>query len=149
MAARYSRADTLPDTRPGIPVSPQSFQGVVMQRKEPSALLHQRHLRPSPGNLGSPGEITRSLRRPLALLGSLAWIALGLHAQPAAAAAPGVTELASVSSAGAQGDQDSIHAAITPDGRFVAFSSLADNLVPGDTNGTADIFVHDRLTGTT
>ena len=36
---------------------------------------------------------------------------------------------------------------ISDDGRFVAFSSDANNLVPGDNNGLRDIFVHDRLTG--
>jgi len=30
-------------------------------------------------------------------------------------------------------------------GRFIAFGSNASNLVPGDTNGTFDVFVHDRL----
>lgn len=35
------------------------------------------------------------------------------------------------------------------DARFVAFASSASNLVVGDTNGVADIFVRDRLTGTT
>ena len=30
-----------------------------------------------------------------------------------------------------------------------AFTSLATNLVPGDTNGANDIFVHDRQTGQT
>ncbi len=39
--------------------------------------------------------------------------------------------------------------AISGDGRFVVFGSFATNLVPGDTNGAIDIFVHDRLTGTT
>ena len=38
---------------------------------------------------------------------------------------------------------------MTPDGRFVAFASLASNLVPGDTNGAGDVFVRDRLTGRT
>ena len=38
---------------------------------------------------------------------------------------------------------------ISADGRFVAFDSLASNLVPGDTNGMRDVFVHDRQTGTT
>jgi Tol biopolymer transport system component len=70
-------------------------------------------------------------------------------AAPVAAESPGVTTLVSVSSAETQGNQDSIHAAITPDGRFVAFASLASNLVPGDTNDSADIFVRDRLRGTT
>lgn len=71
----------------------------------------------------------------------------------------GVLELASVSSAGVQGDNDSgttipttpsnDRAALTPDGRFVAFTSFADNLVPGDTNLAADVFVRDRTAGTT
>jgi Tol biopolymer transport system component len=38
---------------------------------------------------------------------------------------------------------------ISPDGRFVAFESRADNLVPDDTNGSMDIFVHDREMGKT
>jgi Tol biopolymer transport system component len=38
---------------------------------------------------------------------------------------------------------------MSPDGRFIAFSSDATNLVPGDTNGFADVFVRDRLLGTT
>jgi Tol biopolymer transport system component len=42
-----------------------------------------------------------------------------------------------------------VEPAISGDGRFVAFGSLAANLVPGDTNGTFDIFVHDQQTGTT
>ena len=46
--------------------------------------------------------------------------------------------------------RDSRFPSISADGRFVAFSSLADNLVPGDTNGTrVDIFVYDRQTSTT
>src|SRR5262249_5499814 len=40
-------------------------------------------------------------------------------------------------------------AAISADGRFVAFASTADNLVSNDTNDLADVFVHDRVTGTT
>jgi Tol biopolymer transport system component len=38
---------------------------------------------------------------------------------------------------------------ISPDGRYVAFFSEATNLVPGDTNGRGDLFVHDRGAGTT
>src|SRR6266851_1295951 len=66
-------------------------------------------------------------------------------AQPA----PGFTELDSVSSAGVQGNQDSELPAVSADGRFVAFDSQASNLVKGDTNGAIDVFVRDRLTGTT
>ena len=39
--------------------------------------------------------------------------------------------------------------ALCADGRFVAFDSSATNLVPGDTNGAADVFVRDRQTGMT
>ena len=38
---------------------------------------------------------------------------------------------------------------ISGDGRFVAFYSWADNLVPDDTNDEQDAFVHDRVTGET
>jgi Tol biopolymer transport system component len=37
----------------------------------------------------------------------------------------------------------------SPDGRFVAFASDADDLVSNDTNGLRDVFVRDRLLGTT
>jgi Tol biopolymer transport system component len=40
-------------------------------------------------------------------------------------------------------------ASMTPDGRYVAFASTATNLVPDDTNGLGDIFVRDRVAGTT
>jgi Tol biopolymer transport system component len=45
----------------------------------------------------------------------------------------------------AQGEE----AAITPDGRFVAFWSRSANLVPGDTNSEPDVFVRDLLASTT
>jgi Tol biopolymer transport system component len=38
---------------------------------------------------------------------------------------------------------------MTPDARYVAFASTANNLVPGDTNGLRDIFVRDLQSGTT
>jgi len=61
----------------------------------------------------------------------------------------GVTQRVSVDSAGNQGSGQSRNAAISGDGRYVAFESLASNLVPGDTNGVYDGFLHDRQTGTT
>ena len=39
--------------------------------------------------------------------------------------------------------------AISPDGRYIAFSSVASNLVPGDTNNATDVFLFDRQTETT
>ena len=59
------------------------------------------------------------------------------------------TERISVDSGGAQGNGDSFFPAISDDGRFVAFSSEASNLVAGDTNNKVDIFVHDRQNDTT
>ena len=38
---------------------------------------------------------------------------------------------------------------LSTNGRFVAYDSEATNLVPGDTNGSADVFVHDERTGRT
>jgi Tol biopolymer transport system component len=65
-----------------------------------------------------------------------------VNAQPA-------TTRVSVGSGGIQANHPSVHVAISGDGRFVAFSSSASNLVPGDTNDTQDVFVHDRQTGST
>src|SRR5579862_6638814 len=52
--------------------------------------------------------------------------------------ASSTTELVSVSSSGAQGDGNSTNASIDRAGRFVAFQSLASNLVSGDTNNLSD-----------
>jgi archaellum component FlaF (FlaF/FlaG flagellin family) len=61
----------------------------------------------------------------------------------------GMTTRASLASSGAQGNGYSAYSAISADGRYVAFYSEATNLVPGDTNGFGDVFVHDMVTGTT
>ena len=61
----------------------------------------------------------------------------------------GTTERVSLSGGSAQGNDDSVLGRISPDGRYVAFLSLAANLVSGDTNGKWDVFVRDRLLGTT
>jgi Periplasmic component of the Tol biopolymer transport system len=62
----------------------------------------------------------------------------------------GTTTRVNVSSdGGQQADDFSFGAAISADGRYVVFGSVASNLVPGDTNGTYDIFVRDLSTGTT
>ena len=90
---------------------------------------------------------TRWFRGAAVFGAALVLVAVG---SPAALAhPPGVTERVSVSTAGVAGDDDSIHAAVSGDGRFVAFVSRASTLVPGDTNGASDVFVRDRVTGTT
>jgi WD40-like Beta Propeller Repeat len=63
------------------------------------------------------------------------------------------TERASLSSSGAQSlnnaSASDFRVAISANGRFVAYDSLASNLVAGDTNSAVDVFVRDRLTATT
>ena len=56
---------------------------------------------------------------------------------------------ASVSSLGEEGNGPSGRPAVSGDGRFVVFPSLASNLVEGDNNDSCDIFVHDRVSGET
>ncbi|MEI7056350.1 M36 family metallopeptidase [Nocardioides sp. CCNWLW239] len=61
----------------------------------------------------------------------------------------GTTERVSVASDGTEGNAHSDRPVVSADGRYVAFDSSASNLVPGDVNGLPDVFVHDRVTGTT
>lgn len=62
----------------------------------------------------------------------------------------GKVERVSVSNTGRQASLSSVdRAAISGDGRFVAFASNADNLVAGDDNHKTDIFVRDRQANTT
>jgi Tol biopolymer transport system component len=61
----------------------------------------------------------------------------------------GTTTRVSVSTAGAQGNGASSEPSISDDGRYVAFSSAATNLVAGDTNNQRDVFVRDTVANTT
>jgi Tol biopolymer transport system component len=61
----------------------------------------------------------------------------------------GATTRVSVGPGGAESDDRSFSPSISDDGRYVAFSSFAATLVPGDTNRLLDVFVHDRSTGET
>ena len=61
----------------------------------------------------------------------------------------GAIEIVSVDSAGVPGNDWSLDSSISADGRWVAFDSIATNLVPGDTNNMRDVFLRDRELGTT
>ncbi len=58
-------------------------------------------------------------------------------------------ELVSIGASGALGDGPSFGATMSGDTRYVLYTSWATNLVPGDTNAVRDIFLRDRLLGTT
>jgi hypothetical protein len=60
-----------------------------------------------------------------------------------------LTSRVSVASNGDQGNGSSTTPRLSADGRYVVFVSSATNLVAGDTNGVADVFRHDRVTGET
>lgn len=83
--------------------------------------------------------------RPLAGLAAV----LAVAAPAAGAGLAQQTERVSLNSVGQQGNDPSYEAAISADGRYVAFRSYAGNLVPGDTNAASDVFVRDRQTGQT
>jgi len=69
------------------------------------------------------------------------------RADLATGTAAGTTARVSVSGAGAEGSGDSHHADISNSGRFVTFRSLAINLISGDSNSAADVFIKDTATG--
>jgi Tol biopolymer transport system component len=79
-------------------------------------------------------------------------IAIAVAALPAAFVAEAVgsqLERASVNSAGGQANGYSFETSVSSDGRFVAFGSTASNLVAGDVNAAADVFLRDRVARTT
>jgi Tol biopolymer transport system component len=55
----------------------------------------------------------------------------------------------SVSTTGDEAEADSYGPSISADGRYIAFTSDADNLDPDDFNGSSDVYVHDRIAHTT
>ena len=57
----------------------------------------------------------------------------------------GQTVRVSIASDGTPGNGNSQGAALSADGRYVAFSSSSDNLISSDTNGMEDVFVHDTV----
>lgn len=83
--------------------------------------------------------------------GALGAVAILTAALVAPVRAQGTTELVSVATSGAQGNDISARfsvPAISADGKIVAFDSQAKNLVPGDSNNFVDVFVRNRNTNT-
>jgi hypothetical protein len=95
------------------------------------------------------GRLGRLPIKLLVLVGAILVLLIAMGRPPAgppsAAASHGgpwhVVQRVSVASDGTQGNGGSWAPSISADGRYVAFHPDASNLVPGDTNGTWDIFV--------
>jgi hypothetical protein len=95
--------------------------------------------------LRSRGSLTGAVLAAAALV-----LGVGGQRWVAAAGAKRVIHLVSLSSSGAQATGGGVgFVAVSANGRFVAFGSTATNLVPNDTNAQGDVFVRDRVTGTT
>ncbi len=93
------------------------------------------------------GAITVNARRIPALLAGLALIGALVLSSAMAASRPGKTELISRQSAGAGGaggDGESFNPAVSANGRFVAFETLADNLGGPREDDVSNIYVYDR-----
>jgi len=79
----------------------------------------------------------------VALLPAAAWAQLDVVSVNSAGTAAGNSQARNL-------DEDEVPGAISPDGRYVAFWSSSSDLVPNDSNGfVSDVFVRDRLLGTT
>jgi Tol biopolymer transport system component len=65
-----------------------------------------------------------------------------------ATAFAGTTTVISVPPAGGLGNAYPNGPSVSANGRYVGFYSTASNLVAGDTNGTNDVFVYDRVAKT-
>ena len=74
-------------------------------------------------------------------------IATTLSLLAAGAFADGNIQLVSVGLGGASANGDTEQVAMSANGRYVAFTSNAPDLVSGDTNGIEDVFVRDMVTG--
>jgi Tol biopolymer transport system component len=61
----------------------------------------------------------------------------------------GAVERANLTSTGGQANLYTFFPSISAEGRYIAFDSNANNLVPGDSNGQRDVFLRDRMLGTT
>ena len=73
----------------------------------------------------------------------------GIIQEPLALADSGTIQRVSVSSAGVQGNNSNWYPSLSSDGRYVAFDSLANNLIDSETINVNDVFVRDRNVNTT
>src|SRR4051812_29373631 len=123
----------------------RSARDVVTPGRSTPWARSRRHLRQ-----GVVSVKRHPLIAPVLLAGLLTVPASSARALPPTPAVTGATTRVSVTTAGAQANGRSEPApGISGDGRYVTFASLASNLVAGDTNRAQDVFVRDRIIGTT
>jgi Tol biopolymer transport system component len=91
----------------------------------------------------------RTSLRARAFVAAVGAASLFLAPAPARAAESGTIALVDVAPDGMPGNGGAGGSDISDDGRYVAFASISDTLVPGDVNDTTDVFVRDTRTGTT
>jgi len=91
----------------------------------------------------------RNPKSPQHFLIAILQAALLATALTSSVTARAATERINLNSAGAVSNNQNYSPSINADGRYVAFSSPANNLVEEDTNGMFDIFVHNRTTNIT
>ncbi len=132
-------ADGLTTVSRGSPVLPRT--GALVAELGRLARL------PSPAPTRPPGPRLASLLLPSGLLGSLPTApGPGRPMDVVTQQAAGLIVRVSVDRYGNQGNGGSYSPVISPDGRYVAFESVATNLVASDTNAAADVLIHDLLT---
>ena len=84
----------------------------------------------------------------LALATAVLAAGLGMAGTNPARAGEGTVRV-SLAPDGSQGNSHSLQTSLSADGRFLAYASIATNIVAGDANGSSDVFVLDRQSGTT
>ncbi len=127
-----------------------------MLRNELSTIMKRSYAQPGTASIGrdrlETGLQTKSSKGQLWLLLMVAWLLTFNVLVPSANAAP--VQLISARNPSvplpAGGDSDSVAPAISPDGRYVVFSSGANDLVPGGNSRFAlNVYLRDRMANTT
>lgn len=103
-----------------------------------SIMASQWGRKPTPSPITTTAAATAATARFMALTRPGAVIRAMVLARPAQAHGVG----------GLAGNDTSADPSVSADGNIVVFSSLASNLVPGDTNGVLDVFAWNRSAGT-
>ena len=147
MAAMWSSRRVRPISSPVIrTASSTSFATTATpERRSGSASLTMAPGERAPGH--SLGERRRPLRGVFVIARPISWLAIRTHDDVFVRdVQAGVTTRVSVGPGGVQADERSVEPSISGDGRFVAFTSRASNLIAG---GGVGIYLHDRQTGVT